>query len=55
VNLTQIVLSAVTTEGLITILFGAKDVSDWNAIVSAIVSPLLLALNAYKDDATLNA
>jgi hypothetical protein len=46
----QIVLSAVTTGGLITVLFGAKDVSTISAFVSALTSTMLLGLNAYMKD-----
>lgn len=50
IKLWQIVLSAITTGGLITVLFGAKDVSHVSALVSALTSTVLLGLNAYMKD-----
>lgn len=50
VKLWQIILSAVTTGGLITVLFGVKDVSHISAFVSALTSTILLGLNAYMKD-----
>lgn len=50
IKLWQIVLSAITTGGLITVLFGAKDVSHISALVAALTSTILLGLNAYMKD-----
>jgi hypothetical protein len=50
VKLWQIVLSAITTGGLITVLFGSKEVSHISAFVSALSSTVLLGLNAYMKD-----
>lgn len=47
----QIVLSALTTGGLITAVLGSKDVSYAATVVSAILSTILLALNTYTKDA----
>jgi hypothetical protein len=46
----QIGLSAVTTGGLITIILGTPAVSHAAALVSAIISTILLAINAYTKD-----
>ena len=47
----QIVLSALTTGGLITAVLGSKDVSHAATVGSAILSTILLALNTYTKDA----
>ena len=47
----QIVLSALTTGGLITAVLGSKDVSYAATVASAILSTMLLALNTYTKDA----
>jgi hypothetical protein len=46
----QIVLSAITTGGLITALLGKPSISPAATVVAAIVSTMLLALNAYVKD-----
>jgi hypothetical protein len=46
----QICLSAITTGGLITTIWGTPTVSHAAAIVAAIVSTILLAINAYTKD-----
>jgi len=50
VKLAQIILSALTTGGLVTVLVGEHDTSQIAAIVSAIISTMLLVLNAYIKD-----
>ena len=50
VKLAQIILSALITGGLITVLIGEQDTSQIAAIVSAIISTMLLVLNAYIKD-----
>jgi hypothetical protein len=50
VKLAQIVLSAITTGGLITVLLGSSDASHAAAIVSAISSTILFALNMYTKE-----
>jgi hypothetical protein len=50
VKLLQITLSAITTGGLITVLFGSADVSYIAAVVSAIASSILFALNMYTKE-----
>ena len=50
VKLAQIVLSALTTGGLVTVLVGEHDTSQIAAIVSAVISTALLVLNAYVKD-----
>jgi hypothetical protein len=50
VKLAQIVLSALTTGGLVTVLIGEPQTSQIAAIVSAVISTALLILNAYIKD-----
>jgi len=50
IKIAQIVLSAVTTGGLIATIFGSPTVSRISAILSAIFSTALLALNTYTKD-----
>lgn len=50
IKLTQIILSALTTGGIITVLLGDPSTSKIAAIISALLSTLLLALNAYTKD-----
>lgn len=50
VKLAQIVLSALTTGGLVTVLIGEQNTSHIAAIVSAVFSTILLVLNAYIKD-----
>lgn len=50
VKVVQIVLSALTTGGLLTAILGDPKVSQVATIVSAIVSTILLVLNAYMKD-----
>jgi len=50
VKLAQIVLSALTTGGLVTVLIGEPETSKIAAVVSAIISTVLLILNAYIKD-----
>jgi hypothetical protein len=50
VKLAQIILSALTTGGLVTVLIGEPDTSQIAAIISAIISTMLLVLNAYIKD-----
>ncbi len=50
VKLAQILLSASTTGGLLTVLVSEQNTSQCAAIVSAVLSTLLLALNTYVKD-----
>lgn len=50
IKLTQILLSAITTGGLIIAVFGEPSTSRVAAIVSAFLSTALLALNTYTKD-----
>jgi hypothetical protein len=50
VKLLQITLSAITTGGIVTVIFGGKDISQVAAVVAAVVSTALLALNAYTKE-----
>jgi hypothetical protein len=50
IKVVQIVLSAITTGGLIVVIFGDPTTSRATAVVSAIIATLLLALNAYVKD-----
>lgn len=50
IKVAQIVLSAITTGGLLTALLGKPDVSYAATVVSALVSTLLLVLTAYMKD-----
>ena len=50
VKFLQIALAALTTGGLITAVFGTKDVSQISIIISTIFSTILLALNTYTKD-----
>lgn len=50
VKLLQIVLSAITTGGIVTVIFGSKEVGQVAAILSAVVSTILLALNTYTKE-----
>lgn len=50
VKLAQIVLSALTTGGLVTVLIGEPETSQIAAVVSAVISTVLLILNAYIKD-----
>jgi len=47
---TQIVLSAIITAGLITTLLGSPDQSKFAAVMAAVISTALLALNTYTKD-----
>lgn len=47
IKLAQIILSAIVTGGLLTVLIGPQNTSRPAAAVSAILSTVLLALNAY--------
>lgn len=46
----QILLSAITTGGLLAVLFGPKDKTALTAGLTAIISTILLALNAYTKE-----
>lgn len=50
IKLTQLILSAVTTGGLVATIFGSADSSRKSAIFSAICSTFLLALNTYSKE-----
>lgn len=50
VKIVQIVLSALTTGGLLTAVLGDPNVSYWAMVSSTLVSTLLLVLNAYMKD-----
>lgn len=50
IKLWQIILSAVTTGGLLAVLFGPSDESKFAAGVTALISTALLALNAYTKE-----
>lgn len=50
IKLAQLVLSAITTGGLITVLFGNPEVSRLAAIIAGAFSTALLALTAYTKD-----
>ena len=50
IKITQILLSAITTGGLVTVLFGDAEVSRIAAVVSALFSTSLLVLSAYTKD-----
>jgi SMODS and SLOG-associating 2TM effector domain family 4 len=50
VKLLQIILSAITTGGLIAVIFGGEEMRRSAAIISAVVSTALLALNTYTKD-----
>jgi hypothetical protein len=50
VKLLQIALSALTTGGIITVIFGEAAVSQVAVAVSAVLSTALLALNTYTKD-----
>lgn len=50
VKIAQIILSAITTGGLLTALLGKPDVSHFATVVSALVSTILLVLTAYMKD-----
>ena len=49
-KLFQIILSAITTGGLITVVFGSKEVSQVSAMISVLASTALLGLNTYMKD-----
>jgi hypothetical protein len=49
-KITQIILAALTTGGLLTVMFGQPDTSRLAAFVAALTSTVLLALNAYTKD-----
>jgi hypothetical protein len=50
IKLAQIILAAITTGGLIVTIFGDPTTSKVSAILSAIFSATLLALNTYTKD-----
>jgi hypothetical protein len=50
IKVTQIVLSAITTGGILAVVFGPPDKSHAAAAVAAVVSTALLALNAYTKE-----
>lgn len=50
IKIAQIVLSAITTGGLLTALLGKPEVSYVATVVSALVSTILLVLTAYMKD-----
>ena len=50
IKVAQIVLSALTTGGLLVVLFGDPGASKLAAVVAAAISTLLLALNTYTKD-----
>lgn len=50
VKIGQIVLSALTTGGLVVVIFGPANVGKSSAWVAALLSTLLLVLNAYTKD-----
>lgn len=50
VKIVQIVLSAITTGGLITVIFGSENASQGAAVFSAVTSTLLLGLNTYTKE-----
>ena len=50
IKLGQIILSAITTGGLLAVAFGPADKSRLTAAVATIVSTALLALNAYTKE-----
>jgi hypothetical protein len=50
IKLWQIGMSAVTTGGIIVVVFGEPTTSQWSAIVAALLSTALLALNTYTKD-----
>jgi hypothetical protein len=50
IKIAQIVLSAVTTGGLLAVVFGPADKSRMAAGLAAVVSTALLALNAYTKE-----
>jgi ribosomal protein L7Ae-like RNA K-turn-binding protein len=53
IKLWQITLSAVTTGGIVAAVFSRSELGRWPGIVAAIVSTILLALNAYTKDTDL--
>lgn len=50
IKLWQIILSAVTTSGLLVVAFGPSDKSRLAAGITALISTALLALNAYTKE-----
>ena len=50
IKVAQIVLSAITTGGLLVVLFGPRDGTPVTAGLTAIISTALLALNAYTKE-----
>jgi hypothetical protein len=50
IKIWQIILSAVTTGGILTVLIGPADKSRIAGAVAAVVSTILLALNAYTKE-----
>ena len=50
IKVAQIILSAVTTGGLISVVFGNPDVTKLAAAITALVSTALLVLNAYTKE-----
>lgn len=50
IKIAQIVLSAVTTGGLLVVVFGDADASRITAVVTAVISTALLAMNAYTKE-----
>lgn len=50
IKIAQIILSAITTGGLLTALLGKPEVSYAATVVSALVSTILLVLTAYMKD-----
>lgn len=53
VKLSQIVLSALTTGGLVTAIFGDPKVSWWALILTTLVSTVLLIVNSYMKEVDL--
>jgi hypothetical protein len=53
IKLGQIGLAAVTTGGLILVLFGSPENSNAAAVMSALLSTILLVLNSYNKDVDL--
>ena len=50
IKILQIILSALTTGGLLAVLAGPADMSQIAAVISALLSTALLALNAYTKE-----
>jgi hypothetical protein len=50
IKVAQIILSAITTAGLVAVIFGPADKSSRAAWVAALISAVLLSLNTYTKD-----